>query len=172
MYTYAYYDDQGFPLYVGLATDVLERFEQHMSNDPWASEIASISVWSNYKNKTEAAIAEKNLIGSLHPKYNMTFSSYRPDTSFDQKPDLYFASPEKFCNYYSHKPDTIVRRTHYFTKLDLEALRVIIYHLNTDSSLLMRRYLKEGIERDQDRIGHPGIYAEAQQNLIKQEKRA
>lgn len=169
MYTYAYYDEQGIPLYVGLATDVLERFEQHMSNDPWASEITSISVWSNYKNKAEAAIAEKNLIGSLQPKYNVVFSKYQPDTPFDRAADTCFTSPEEFRNYYSKKPDTLMRRTYYFTNLDLEALRVATYYMNTEISVLLRRYLMEGIERDQVNIGHPGIYDEAKRNLSKRE---
>lgn len=170
MYTYAYYDQSGSPIYVGMAKDVLKRFKEHQRVDDWANEIASITVWGLYPGKTEATQAERNLIGSLRPKYNQMFSEYQAIENFGYAPLTHFASTDEFVNYYSNKPDTLDRRTHYFSNLDLEALRVIIYYTNTEASLLMRRYLAEGIQRDQERIGHPGIYEEAKRNLIRRKK--
>ena len=65
-------------LYCGITIDADRRYQEHMTNQPWADEIHSviflplIPVCSSFTGREYALAVEKHLIKLIKPKYNVT----------------------------------------------------------------------------------------------------
>jgi len=67
---YRHFDIDGNLLYVGISTDPLRRFEDHLKDKPWATEVASISVQWFHRTRWWAALCERAAIRWENPRYN------------------------------------------------------------------------------------------------------
>jgi predicted GIY-YIG superfamily endonuclease len=67
---YRLFDSKHQLLYVGISASAIARLSQHMSDKPWASEIAHVSV-EHFETRGEAAEAEVEAIRIERPRYNV-----------------------------------------------------------------------------------------------------
>lgn len=67
---YRLFDDKHHLLYVGISASAIARLSQHISEKPWASEIAHVSV-EHYETRAEAAEAEREAIRLERPRHNV-----------------------------------------------------------------------------------------------------
>lgn len=73
---YAFYNDHGQAVYVGMTRDIGRRITQHMAGPFWR-EVARIETW-RYTNTMDAHAEERRLISELGPRWNI----------HDNEPDL------------------------------------------------------------------------------------
>lgn len=72
-YVYRMFDANGALLYIGMSNDFAYRLWQHMSEKPWAHEIAKQTV-TRYASRQEAEDAEAAAIAAEAPRYNKTYN--------------------------------------------------------------------------------------------------
>lgn len=80
-HVYAFYDESGVLLYIGMTWDIKERFKQHARTKPWWPDVAK-KVVEPTRYRPEAIRREQSLIRTLRPKYNVRHNPARAKQSF------------------------------------------------------------------------------------------
>lgn len=60
----------GVLLYVGETKNVFSRLGGHSTNQPWWGDVTDVEV-TGYNERLDAVAAEKEIVQSLRPKYNI-----------------------------------------------------------------------------------------------------
>ncbi len=76
---YRLFDQKHQLLYVGISASAIARLSQHMSEKPWAGEVAHVAV-EHYETRQEAAAAERQANVEERPRYNVTHRRVDPET--------------------------------------------------------------------------------------------
>jgi len=69
---YRHFDKSGSLLYVGISLDAVQRLSQHSANQPWAGDIASVTI-EKFVTRQDAITAERVAIQTECPKHNGTY---------------------------------------------------------------------------------------------------
>lgn len=73
-YLYQLFDDSDHLLYVGISNGPIHRLFQHLEEKPWAPQITWQHV-SQFSNREDAAAAERHMIETTRPLYNIQFNN-------------------------------------------------------------------------------------------------
>ena len=69
---YRHFDRNGDLLYVGISLDAVQRLSQHSATQPWAGDIASVTI-EQFMTRQEALTAERRAIETEKPKHNGSY---------------------------------------------------------------------------------------------------
>lgn len=119
---YRHYDEHGKLLYVGIASNVVNRTCEHEQASPWFDYVAYIKV-EHYATRSGALIAESKAIKSENPVYNkscMVRQPTKPITEEDvQKYPLVVAERDDIFKYFHKRWPIKWIADHFGTTVDI-----------------------------------------------------
>lgn len=105
-YVYKYYDDEHL-LYVGRTNDFVERFKQHLRENPYFNNVTRIDI-ATFESDGDMMIYEKYYITKFHPPLNKVDMKFSSPTFELPEPEWIIYSREEFNKlYFSSKQEEI-----------------------------------------------------------------